>query len=274
MRERPTVLLLHGGPGFDHTGFKPFLSLLADTVQLIYLDQRGQGQSARAPIKTCTPEQMADDAAAFCRALGIARPVVLGHSYGGFVALHLAIRHPDTAASLILVDTAAATADTSDAGAIIEARYGAASRAAAERVFGGDFSDEAMAEFTRLVAPAYTGNPANFDAIEGVWARSTFTPEVAHKYFGELAASYDLRSRLREIAVPALVLVGEQDWLTPPSASQVIAAGVPHADLMVMPEAGHFPFVEQPAVFADIVRRFLAGISGVASQKLGVRDAA
>ncbi|MGH2533849.1 MAG: alpha/beta fold hydrolase [Thermomicrobiales bacterium] len=269
MRERPTILLLHGGPGFDHTGFKPFLSLLADTAQLIYLDQRGQGQSARAPIETCTPEQMADDAVALCRALGIARPVVLGHSYGGFVALHMAIRHPDAVGSLILVDTAAATADMGDAGATLQARYGAEARAAAERVFAGDFSEAAMAAFSHLVAPAYVGNPANLEAVSGIWARSSFNPEVASYYFRELAPTYDPRSRLGEIRAPTLVVAGEQDWLTPPSASRVIAAGTPGADLIVIPDVGHFPFAEQPEAFAAIVRRFL---EGVRAEALGVRE--
>ena len=95
MRERPTMVLLHGGPGFDHAYFKPYLSALADSAQLVYLDQRGQGRSGRPPIESCTIEQMADDAAAFCLALGITRPVALGHSFGGFVALQLAVRHPD-----------------------------------------------------------------------------------------------------------------------------------------------------------------------------------
>ena len=60
----------------------------------VYLDQRGQGRSGRVPIESCTIEQMADDAAALCRALGIEHPAVLGHSFGGFVALHLALRRP------------------------------------------------------------------------------------------------------------------------------------------------------------------------------------
>lgn len=101
MRQRPVVLLLHDGPGFDHAYFKPWLSPLTDTAQLVYLDQRGQGRSGRPPLATCTLEQMADDVAAFCRALGIDRPVVLGHSFGGFVASHVAVRHLDLASARI-----------------------------------------------------------------------------------------------------------------------------------------------------------------------------
>jgi proline iminopeptidase len=162
MRDRPTLLALHGGPGFDHAYFKPALSQLADTVQVVYLDLRGQGLSVRPPTEIFTLEQMADDVAAFCATLGIDRPIVLGHSAGGFVALNLAVRHPHIAGRLILMDTAAATADMGDAMATLEQRHGRDARAAAERMFGGDFSDAAMTDFMRLVFPAYVYDPSKF----------------------------------------------------------------------------------------------------------------
>jgi proline iminopeptidase len=65
MRERPAVLALHGGPGFDHAYFKPSLSALIGAAQIVYLDQRGQGRSGRVPVESCTTEQMADAAHRF-----------------------------------------------------------------------------------------------------------------------------------------------------------------------------------------------------------------
>ena len=104
--DRPTMVALHGGPGFDHRYLRPGLDPLAAWAQVVYVDLRGQGRSGRPPMASCTLEQMADDVAALCRRLGIDRPVVLGHSAGGFVALHLAVRHPGLAGGLILVHTA------------------------------------------------------------------------------------------------------------------------------------------------------------------------
>ena len=94
MRQRPVVLVLHGGPGYDHAHLKPLLGPLADAAQLAYVDHRGQGRSGRPPVATCPLEQYADDAAAVCRTLELGRPTVLGQSFGGFVALQLALRHP------------------------------------------------------------------------------------------------------------------------------------------------------------------------------------
>jgi len=267
MRERPVLLALHGGPGFDHTIFKPTLSALADAVQVVYLDLRGQGRSGRPAVESCTLEQMADDVAAFCRAVGLDRPIVLGHSAGGFVALNLAVRHPDVVGRLILVDTAAATADMGDAMSTLERRHGPEARAAAERMFGGDFSPAVLDDFMRLVAPAYVRDPAKLPALAEAIARSNFNTEVAGYYFRERAAFYDLHARLGEIAVPTLVVVGDYDWLTPLNASRLIASAIPGAELVVIPDAGHFAYSEQPELFARAVRRFVAaapaGVGGI-----------
>ena len=107
MRERPTVVLLHGGPGsFDHTYFKPDFHRLAEVAQVIYLDLRDHGRSARGDPTKWSYEICADDVRAFCDALGIARPIVLGHSLGGFIAMLYGIRHPGHARALVLDSTA------------------------------------------------------------------------------------------------------------------------------------------------------------------------
>jgi proline iminopeptidase len=268
MRERPTVLLLHGGPGLDHTLYKPHLSPLADAAQLVYLDQRGQGRSGRAPLETCSPTQMADDAAALCRMLSIEQPVVLGHSFGGFVALHMAIRHPDVVGRLVLLNTAAASADMTGGLDMLEARHGSAVRAAAARVFGGDFSEDAMADFQRSVFPAYITNPANAALAAETFARAVLIREVGAHYFQHYAPTYDVRPSLGAIRAPTLVITGEEDWVVHPNAGRALAAAMPDAELLVIPRVGHLTFVERPDIVLGAIRRFvgareLAGVGGL-----------
>ncbi len=105
LRERPTILLLHGGPGFDHSSYKPAYSTLSALGQVVYLDHRGHGRSDPAPAAQMNLAQLADDCGAFCRALEIEKPVVYGLSFGGFVAQALAIRHPDLSPKIILDST-------------------------------------------------------------------------------------------------------------------------------------------------------------------------
>src|SRR4029079_5784866 len=95
MRIRPSVVLLHGGPGnYDHSYFKPWFGALTDVAQVIYLDLRDHGRSSRGEPADWSFEACADDVAAFCARMGVERPIVLGHSMGGFVALLLAARPP------------------------------------------------------------------------------------------------------------------------------------------------------------------------------------
>lgn len=162
--ERPTLVALHGGPGFDHVQLKPALGPLRAHAQIVYVDLRGQGRSGRPPIETCTLEQTADDVAGLCGRLGIERPVVLGHSAGGFVALHLAVRHPEVAGGLVLCSTAPTLEPISDGepAPSLADRAGPEATEVAARLFGGDMSPDTMEAFARLVAPFYAG-PAHME---------------------------------------------------------------------------------------------------------------
>jgi pimeloyl-ACP methyl ester carboxylesterase len=106
MLERPTVVLLHGGPGsYDHSYFSPDFGRLSEAAQVVYLDLRGHGRSEWGDPAAWSFEVCADDVRAFCDTLGIARPVVYGHSLGGYVAMVYGARHPGHAWALILQST-------------------------------------------------------------------------------------------------------------------------------------------------------------------------
>src|SRR6185312_11536262 len=106
MREKPSLIVMHGGPGFDHSTMRPYFDRFADTHQVVYIDHRGNGRSSGTP-DTWTLAQWGDDVKGFCDVLGIERPIVYGLSFGGFVAQAYATRHPDHPGKLILVSTAA-----------------------------------------------------------------------------------------------------------------------------------------------------------------------
>lgn len=261
LRTRPTLLVLHGGPGLDQGYLRPGLAPLAADAQLVFVDLRGQGRSAPAPVETCSLEQMADDVAALCRHLGIDRPVVLGHSAGGFVALHLALRHPTMPAGLILCHTEPAIgllADP-DAPASLAERAGREAVAVATRFFGGDLSAETRNAFMRLVLPHYAA-PGRQDVPPRLVALSTLRPEVAAEFFAHQAQDYDVRPGLPEIAAPTLVVVGGHDWVCPPAGGRAIADAVPDAHLVELPDAGHLGFSETPEPFLAAARAHLARI--------------
>ena len=105
--EVPTLLLLHGGPGGDHSVYRPAFSALSDIAQIVYLDHRGNGRSDHGPKDLWNLSQWADDVKAFCDALEIKQPIVYGASFGGMVAMAYATRHPSHPLALALVSTTA-----------------------------------------------------------------------------------------------------------------------------------------------------------------------
>jgi proline iminopeptidase len=254
---RPTIVVLHGGPGFDQAYLRPDLGRLADLAQLVFVDLRGQGRSRPVAVSTCTLEQMADDVIALCTRLGLERPSLLGHSAGGFVALHAALRHPDAVDRLVLCNTTATLAGEPDPDApTLLGRAGPEAAAVAARLFGGDMSAETTAAFDRLVAPHYAA-PGHEDVPARLFPLSPVNGEIARYFFTELAPAYDLRPRLGEITAPTLVVAGAHDWVCPPSASRTLAAGLPRATLCVLPDAGHFAFAEEPERFRAALAELL-----------------
>jgi pimeloyl-ACP methyl ester carboxylesterase len=252
MRERPTVVLLHGGPGgYDHSYFKPHFARLAGQAQVIYLDLRGHGRSDRDDPADWTFELCADDVREFCDALGIVRPVVLGHSMGGFVAMLYGARHPGHAGGLILQSTLARF----DLARLVEGFRRAAGDEVAElarRDYGGDpVTDE---EWARVFAAFGPMVPS-----EDELARRLRNPALGEAGM-ELMRRLDLVDQLRRITSPTLVCVGELDAVTPVEAALEIVEGLPAGlvRLEVIEGAGHFPWLDAPDRYFSAVAAFVA----------------
>src|SRR3982074_467286 len=152
-----TLVLLHGGPGFDHTMYKPAFSALADLVQIIYFDQRGNGRSTGSNPDTWNLAQWGDDVKGLCDALGIEKPIVYGVSFGGFVAQSYATRHPDHPAKLVLVSTAAQI-DFDEVFTAFERIGGEEARRVAES-YWLDPTPERRAKYIDVCLPLYWARP-------------------------------------------------------------------------------------------------------------------
>ena len=228
MREKPTLLLLHGGPGFDHSTFKPLYSALADVAQVVYLDHRGNGRSDAGPKELWTLAQWGDDVRAFCDALGIVKPVVLGVSFGGMVAMAYATRHPQHASKLILVSTEAKGGSYLERRvAMFEKLGGPEVGALARRRFlESNGTDPAMLEaWIRLAFPHYVRKPRDPDAGH----RTVANPDVLQWFnkIGGESRRFDMLADLGHIQCPTLVLGGEDDPMTPIESQADIATALP-----------------------------------------------
>jgi pimeloyl-ACP methyl ester carboxylesterase len=255
MAERPTVVLLHGGPGsWDHSYLKPHFGRLADVAQVIYLDLRDHGRSDRTDPGQWNYELCADDVAAFCVALGIESPIVAGHSMGGFVALHYAIRHPARLAGLILLSTSGRF-DLDEIGEGFRAVAGNEVAALAVRDYAGDsVTPEEWALVFRAFGP-------NVPAAEE--RARTLVNRAVNRRGMELMRRHDVLAELRAITCPTLVCVGELDPVTPVSAARRIVQALPPAKarLAIIAGAGHFPWMDAPESYWPLLSEFVTSVA-------------
>jgi pimeloyl-ACP methyl ester carboxylesterase len=252
MRGRPTIVILHGGPGgYDHSYLKAHAGPLTAVAQVVYLDLRDHGRSERHDPAAWSFELCADDVAAFCGALGIDRPVLFGHSMGGFVAMLAEARHPGLSGGLVLQSTLVRF----DLDRLVESfrRVGGDEVAElARRDYGGDaVTDE---DWARVFA-AFGPHVPDADEL----ARRIRNPAIGAAGM-ELLRRFDARKDVSAIRCPTLVCVGELDGITPPACGEEIVAALPPGVglLELIPGVGHFPWLDAPETYWERIAAFVS----------------
>ncbi|MFN7726848.1 MAG: alpha/beta fold hydrolase [Rubrivivax sp.] len=256
LREKPTLILMHGGPGYDHSSFKPLFSQLADLAQIVYYDHRGHGRSDPRPPAEWTLDTFADDIVRLCDALGVVKPIVLGQSFGGFVAQRYIARHPQHAAKVVLSSTSPHLGLARKL-VMFDKLGGAPARDAAER-FWTQPNAENWALYNRLCKHLYnTRPPADPLASE----RTLMNEAILFASAGGEQQTMNLLPGLARAACPVLVMVGEEDPVCPLADALDIAAALPpqHLQLARFADAGHGAWRDQPEAAMAVLRRFIAG---------------
>jgi proline-specific peptidase len=260
MREKPVLLALHGGPGFDHTDFKDLIEPLCDVAQVVLYDHRAMGRSDDCDKSLWTLDQWADDVHAFCAALGIERPVVLGWSFGGMVAQVYAAHYPDELAGLVLLSTAAQMIDER-AEAAFERVGGAEARDLYRRV-SVEHDTTAFEDYMRVCLPLYTvkRDPEYLRVHE---TRPIVRQDVTEHFLWGEGAEMDLRPELAKVVCPTLILNGRHDPITPPECSDDMEAALVNAPVthVVGERSGHDVPEDEPELFAEAVRALIESCS-------------
>jgi pimeloyl-ACP methyl ester carboxylesterase len=255
MVPRPTLVLLHGGPGADHSLFKPEFNSLTDAAQVVYLDQRGSGRSAVGTEETWTWSRWADDVAELCRALGIERPFLVGTSSGGLVAMHCAARHPGLIAGLVLDSTLGVPTTLAETLDVFARVGGPVAREAARRYLGGDMTPAATQAWDRYALPVY-----GHDAVPRR-ERALINDDVQTHFRTGGCGPTDAAAIAPSITCPVLILAGEDDPVCPAVGAGRLAAQFTNAAAAahVLPGVGHGVFRHDPERSFALVRQFLRG---------------
>lgn len=239
----PPLVLVHAFP-LDSSLFQHQLPL-AETFRLVTLDLPGYGESAYMPGDG-TMEALADKVFLAMNQVGLEQAAVCGVSIGGYILLEMWRRHPERITALVLCDTR----PEQDGDDVL------AARGAAIRLVRLGRRDEVLdGLIPRLLGPSSRKRPELMAAVKEMAARSTDAGVVFAQQ--AMASRADSVPLLPGISVPTLVLVGEEDDLTPPDVAREMAGRIPGAELEILPGAGHLSPLEAPDHFNEAVRRFL-----------------
>ncbi len=259
--ERPTLVAVHGGPGLDHIIIEARLAPLTDHVQVVYYDQRGHGRSDRSTAESWNLRTWADDLRRLCDALGLAKPVVLGTSFGGFVALTYAGLFPDHPGGIILANTTGGRLDHQSSIEIFRRLGGDEAAEVAQRTFT-ELAEESEAEFNRVCLPLYSSTPGYAEHSRQQRARSIETLDVNLHYFRHEAPHFDPWTLLPSITCPALILAGEDDPICPLPTVEDLARHLPAETtrLVRLPQARHDIFRDRPDLAFPAIEEFIRSV--------------
>jgi proline iminopeptidase len=255
----PLLVCHPGGPGLS-SRYLADLAGLGGSFTLILLDPRGTGASD--PASSYATSDYAADLEAVRMHLELEEMDLLGHSHGGVAAAAYAAQHPTRVRRLILANSLVRI-HPEELEAAMQERSGEPwyddARAALEEESAGEYeSKDELAALARRFWPMYF---AHYDDVARAYLEESIVPERpnpdALREFNEGLETWDMRGQLPLVKSPTLVITGERDFITGPACSREIAAGIAGAELVIVPDCGHFTFVECPQRFREEVARFL-----------------
>ena len=262
------LLLLHGGPGADHSDFLPALEPLASRCRLVLIDERGSGRSERLKDpRGYTLNHMVQDIERVRKHLRIRQFVVLGHSFGGILAQAYAVRHSGRVLGLVLAGTGSSAACIHRDFRRIRRELPKALQSRLERcekdgIFEADgaytkayaaASAQALASYMYAKSPPRRFKhppPLGMDVLREMWVRRS-----DFRIDGNLKG-FDFTDSLFRVKAPALVIIGDRDMVSTESAD-LTRASLPRATLVVMAECAHMMYIDQTARFNRLLEGFL-----------------
>ena len=262
------IIVVHGGPDFDHTYLLPNMDRLADSYRLIYYDQRGRGKSrGELRLDEISIEQTVDDLNEVRNYLGLDEVAILGHSWGGHVAMHYGLQYPDRLSHMILMNTAPASyedmllvrQDRLQRTSVHAQTLSAMKASAAYRA--GD--PNTVTEYYRILFSTTIRQAAHLERLNLSWTQEDILRgrAVEDRFMEGLfwAEGFTILPELRQLHNRPLLIHGDYDWIPVPCAAH-IAEAIPGARLVVLKDCGHFAYIEAMDKVRKVMAEFFAGM--------------
>lgn len=256
IHHKPVIFVIHGGPGGSHLSFKPHLDDLTNYAQLVYVDQRGCGYSEEGDPETYTLDNNVEDIEALRKHLGLEKIWVLGHSYGGMVAMSYAVKYQEHLKGLLLAATSPSYRFMEKAKKYVEENGNGDQKFYSAKLWEGDFqSEEELQAYYDVMDPLYSVASQNKDSKPKVKAKRSY--KALNKGFGGFLRHFDIVENLFNIHVPALIIAGRHDWITPVSENQVIHENIPKNTFHILENSSHSVFVDERDECLKLLTEFL-----------------
>ena len=249
------LIVLHGGPGLDHSHLRPWLDPLSDVARVMYVDERGQGKSERVDPQTLSLEVFARDVDWLAEPLGLERFALLGHSFGAIITTWHAVNLGTAAGYVISGGGDSSAALEADVNASLEA-LGPEGKAIADSWEWEQSVEtaEECAVLMRIQTPFHFHGEPPADFAED----TIYTADVLRHFASAGYGNFDYTPDLGRVSKPTLVIVGAHDRTTTPRAARVLHEGIEGSELVELPGAGHMSMVEAQEPYLHAVSGFLA----------------
>jgi len=263
MGQGDTLVIIHGGPGLDHTYLLPQFGELSDEFTLIFYDQRGTGKSECViDSNSITLDNFVDDLENLRMELKLKKMNLLGHSWGGFLAMNYAIMYPEKVNKVVLISTIPATSDylpefinnreirrTSEDAARLNEMMSSDSLFMGNKFF--------MERLTRLFFKSYFYNQQYSDDLTITFSENTTKNFLLiYTFMSKYFSNYDLRDQMNKLLSKFLIIHGKEDVIPIEYIEQLYTA-LPNSELIFLDNCGHFPFIESREEFISVCNYFL-----------------
>jgi proline iminopeptidase len=256
------IIIIHGGPVMDHSYLLPQMDQLSSDYQLIYYDQRACGKSSiDVDTSKMTLQAFADDVKLLSDSLDLKKPVVLGHSWGGLIAMKYATTYPDHLSKLILSNSIPANHEEwQDEQAFMEEQVTDDQNERQSNILSsGELQKDPASAVKKLMLLSFENQFFNKTKMEELQLNIPIDYMARSAKFQALApdlVSYDLYSPMTYLEVPTLIIYGDKEPAATLSAPHLMSH-LADGKMEIIRECGHFPFIEQPDIFFNAIKEFL-----------------
>ena len=254
--DRQIMILIHGGPGGNHTLYSDIENDLLEFADLVIPDLRGCGLSSKTDVHYCTLETHINDIDSVIRKLNIPNSIIHGCSYGALVGLGYGIKYPGNISRLILSSCAVSGKFIDDAKEKLLKMGTTEQIEVANKLWSGAFeSSDQFSDFYKIMAPLYIYNANTSQTPETTYIPYNF--ELVNFAFTTFLPNFDFTSELDRIKAPTLIFSGNNDWIINDNQAKILHGGIKNSILISLEHCSHFPWKDKRSEFLFNLKKFI-----------------